>query len=103
MSLGHLYVLLGKVSTQVLCPFFNWIFCLPGVVSDEFFTYFGNQTHVQYIIGKYVSHKVGSPFILMVASSAVQKLYFEVVPLFTFSFISLAAGDRSANIPLRNI
>ena len=25
MSLGPLYVLLGKVSVEVLCPFFNWI------------------------------------------------------------------------------
>ena len=24
MSLGHLYVLLGEVSAQVFCPFFNW-------------------------------------------------------------------------------
>ena len=25
MSVGHLYVLLGEVSIQVLCPFFNWV------------------------------------------------------------------------------
>ena len=25
MSTGHLYVLLGKVSIQVLCPFFTWV------------------------------------------------------------------------------
>ena len=25
MSLGPLYILLGEVSVQVLCPFFNWI------------------------------------------------------------------------------
>ena len=25
MSIGHLYVLFGEVSIQVLCPFFNWI------------------------------------------------------------------------------
>ena len=25
MSLGHLYVLLGEVSIEILCPFFNWI------------------------------------------------------------------------------
>ena len=29
MSLGPLYVLLGEVSVQVLCPFFNWVVCLP--------------------------------------------------------------------------
>ena len=31
MSLGPLYVFLGEVSLQVLCPFFNWVVCLPGV------------------------------------------------------------------------
>ena len=54
MSVGHLYILLGEVSVQVLCPFFNWNFCLPGVESYEFFIYFGDQTFVQGIIGKYV-------------------------------------------------
>ena len=41
MSLGLLYVFLGEVSVQVLCPFFNWVVCLPGVESSEFFIYFG--------------------------------------------------------------
>ena len=37
MSLGPLCVLLGEVSVQVLCPFFNWIVCLVllvGVLTD---------------------------------------------------------------------
>ena len=37
MSLGPLYVLLGEVSVQDLCPFFNWVVCLPGVELCEFF------------------------------------------------------------------
>ena len=40
MFVGLLHVLLGEVSVQVLCPFFNWILCLPGVESYEFFIYF---------------------------------------------------------------
>ena len=36
-SMGALYVFLGEVSVQVLCPFFNWVVCLPGVESCEFF------------------------------------------------------------------
>ena len=40
MSLGPLYVFLGEVSVQVLCPFFNWVVCLPGVESCEFFYIF---------------------------------------------------------------
>ena len=54
MSLGPLYVLLREVSVQVLCPFFNWLVCLPGVESCEFFIYFRDQTVVQGIIGKYI-------------------------------------------------
>ena len=54
MSLGPLYVLLGEVSVQILCPFFNWIVCFPGVESCEFFIYFGDQTLVFGIVGKYV-------------------------------------------------
>ena len=46
MSLGLLYVFLGEVSVQVLLPFFNWVVCLPGVDSCEFFIYFGYQALV---------------------------------------------------------
>ena len=55
MSLGPLYVLLGEMSVQVFCPFINWVICLPGVESCEFFIYFGDQALVWGIIGKYVS------------------------------------------------
>ena len=41
---GPVYVLLGEVSVQVLCPVFNWIVCLPDVELYEFFIYFGDQT-----------------------------------------------------------
>ena len=47
MSMYLLSVLLGKVSVQVLCPFFNWIVCLSGVESCELFIYFGDQTLVR--------------------------------------------------------
>ena len=53
----HLFICLwalGEVSVQVFWPFFNWIVCLPGVESCEFFIYFGDQTLVWGIIGKYV-------------------------------------------------
>ena len=39
MSIGHAYVLLGEVSMQILCPFFNWVVCFFGV---EFSNYFIN-------------------------------------------------------------
>ena len=53
ISLDPLFVLLGEVFVQVLCPFFNWIVCLPGVESYEFFIYFGDQAFLRGIIGKY--------------------------------------------------
>ena len=46
MSLGPLYVLPGEFSVQTFCPFFNWVVCLPGVESCEFFIYFGDQALV---------------------------------------------------------
>ena len=45
MSLDPLYVFLGEVSVQALCPFFNWVVCLPEVESCDFFIYFGDQGH----------------------------------------------------------
>ena len=60
MSLGPVYVLLGEVSVQVLCPFFNRVVCLPGVESCEFFIYFGNQTLVQGIIGRYIGKNIAT-------------------------------------------
>ena len=62
MSVGPLYVLLGEVSFKVLCPFFNWIVCLSGVESYEYFIYFGDQTLVRGIIGKYVLPHCWFPF-----------------------------------------
>ena len=75
MSMGHLYVLLGEVSFQVFCPFFNWIVCLPDVESYEFFIYFGDQTLVQCIIGKYVLPYSQFPFHFDMVSLALQKLF----------------------------
>ena len=46
MSLGPLFVFPGEVSLQAFCPFFNWVVCLPGVESCEFFIYFGDQALV---------------------------------------------------------
>ena len=46
LFLGSLYVFLGEVSVQVLCPFFNCIVCLPGVESYEIFIYIRDQTFV---------------------------------------------------------
>ena len=54
MSMGPLYVLLGKVSIQVLHPFFNRIAYLPGVELYEFLIYFVCKPLIGYIICKYI-------------------------------------------------
>ena len=73
-SLGPLCVLHGEVSVQVLCPFLNWIICLPWVESCKFFIYFGDQTIVWDIIGKYIFSYGWSFFIFLMFSLAMQKL-----------------------------
>ena len=63
MSIGPLSVLLAEVSVQILCPFFNWVVCLLGDESYEFFIYFGDQTLVRCIIGKCVFPYSWFPFL----------------------------------------
>ena len=105
MSLGPLYVLLGEVSIQVPCPFFNWIVCLPGVESYEFFIYFGDQTLVWYIIGKYVLLYSQFPFHFDNGFfSLAQAFSLDVVPsVYVFPLISLVLGDILAKILLHGI
>ena len=96
MSLGPLYVFLGEVSVQVLCPFFNWVVGLPGVELCEFFIYFGDQTLSDLSFANIFSHTVGSLFILLMFSLAVQKLFISMRShLFILSFMSFALGENS--------
>ena len=104
MSPGPLYVLLGEVSVQVFCPFFNWGFYLPGVESCEFFIYFGDQTLVQHIIGKYIFPYSWFPFhFTAVFFSHAEAFYFERSHLFILSFMSLALGDMSVKMLVRGM
>ena len=104
MSVDPLYVVLGELYVQDLCPFFNWIVCLPGVESFEFFIYFGDQTLLQGIIGKYIFPYGWFPFILLLFSLAVQKLLNLMRShLFILSFISLAVGDVLVKMLLHGI
>ena len=41
IPIGNLYVLFGKVSIQVLWPFFNWVVCFFGVEFCKYFINFG--------------------------------------------------------------
>ena len=88
----------------VLCPFFNWVVCRPGVELCEFFIYFGDQTLVRGIIGKYVlpyslySFHFDDGFFCCKEAFYLMKSH-----SFIFSFISLALGDISANVLPRGI
>ena len=104
MSLGPLYVFLGEVSIQVLCPFFNWVVCLPGVQLCEFFIYFGDQALYEVSLANMFSHTVGSLCNLMLFSLAMQKLFTLMRShLFILSYMSLALGDMSVRMLLRGM
>ena len=60
-----------KMFVQFLCQFFNWIVCLPGVGLCEFFMYFGIQTIVLGIIGKYIFPYSWFPLLQNLASTCL--------------------------------
>ena len=104
MSLGPLYVFLGEVSVQVLCPFFNWVVCLLewSRVSSLYILEIRPLSEVS--LAHMFSHTVGSLFILMLFSLAVQKLFILMRShLFILSFMSLALGDVSVRMLLKKI
>ena len=73
MSIGHLYVLFGEVSIQVLCPFLNGVVYFFGVEFCKFFVNFGYYPLIRCM--NVFSHSVGCLFILLMVSFAVQKLF----------------------------
>ena len=105
MSLGPLYVFLGQVSVQVLCPFFNWVVCLSGVESYEFFVYMLEIRPLSEVsLANMCSLTVGSLCILVLFSLAMQKLFILMRShLFILSFMSLALGDVSVRMLLRGM
>ena len=92
MCMGPLYVLLAEVSVQVPCPFFNWVVCLPGVESCEFFIYIGDQTLVRGIIGKNIFPYGCSLFVLLIFSLAIRS--FKKKNQVTECFMRLLAKDQ---------
>ena len=92
------------MSVQVLCPFFNWVVCLPGVQSCEFFIYFGDQPLSEVSLANMFSHTVGSLCNLVLFSLALKKLFILMRShLFILSFMSLALGDVSVRMLLRGV
>ena len=105
MSLGPLYVLLGEVSVRILCPFFNWIVCLPGEESYEFFIYFGDQTLVCGIIGKYIFPYGWFSFhFANIFFSCAEAFYFdEVLFVYSLLYVPCSMGHMGENIAVWNI
>ena len=105
MSLGPLYVLLGEVSVQMLCKFFNWIVCLPGVESCEFFIYLGDKTFVQGIIRKYIFPYGLFPFHFAdVLFSHEEAFYFDEVPfVYSFHYVPCFRGCVCEDVSAWNV
>ena len=104
MSLGPLYVLLGKLSVQVFHPFFNWdfVFLEWSHVSSLYILEIRPLSELSF--ANMFSHMVGSLFILMLFSMAVQKLFNLMgFYLFILCFMSLALGDIWVKILLHRV
>ena len=104
MSLSSLYVLLGEVSVQVLCPFFNWIVCLPGVESCGSLYILEIRPLSEVSLANMFSHTVGSLCNLLLFSLAMKKLFILMRShLFILSFMSLSLGDISVRMLLHGM
>ena len=91
--IGHLNVLFGEMSFQVLCPFFNWVVYIFSVEFYEFFINFGYYS-LSDILANMFSHSVGCVFILLMVFFSRQKLFSLMFScLFIFPFVSLAWAD----------
>ena len=104
MPMGPLYILPGKMSVQVLCPFFNRVFCFPGVghVCSLYILEIKPLSEVSF--ANIFSHMVGSLSILLMLSLAMQKLFILMKShVFILSFMSLALREMLVKILLRGI
>ena len=105
MSLGPLYVFLGEVSIQALCPFLkieSFVFLEWSHVSSLCILAIKPLSKIS--LANIFSHTVGFLFILLMFSLAVQKLFILMKShLFILSFMSLALGDILVKILLHGV
>ena len=100
MSLGPLYVLLG----EVFCPFLIGLLVFLEWSCVSYLYILEIEPLSEVSSANMFSHTVGSLFILMLFSLAVQKLFILMRShLFILSFMSLALGDISVKILLCEI
>ena len=92
-------VLIREVSDQVLCLFFNWIPCLPEWSCVSSLYILMNKPLSDTSLAKMSSHMVGSFFIFLMFSLAIQKLFSLMKShLFILSFIPCPMGYIGENI-----
>ena len=104
MSLGPLYIFLGEVSIQDLCPFFNWVFVSLEWSPVSSFYILEIRPLSEVSLANMFSHTVGSLFILMLFSLTMLQLFILMrTHLFILSFMSLALGDMSVRMLLHGI
>ena len=104
MYLGSLCVLLGEVSIQVLCQFLIGVlvFLEWSCVTSLYILKIRPLSDVS--LANMFSHMIGSLFIFLMFSLAVQKLFILMKShLFIVSFMSLALGDILVKILLHGI
>ena len=68
----HLFDFFGKMSNQLLCPYFNQLISLFLLLSCMSFLYIWDINPLWEI---FVPQSIGCPFILLIISFAVQKLF----------------------------
>ena len=104
MSLGPLYVFLGEVSVQVLCPFLIGLFVFLewSCVSSLYILEIRSLSEVS--LANMFSHTVGSLCNLVLFNLAMQKLFILMKShFFILSFSSLPLGDMSMRMLLRGM
>ena len=96
---------LEKCLCRSFAHFLNWVVCLPGVESCEDFTYFGDQTLVWGIIGKYIFPPTCFPFhFANVFFSHAEAFYFDEAPFVnSFLYVPCSRGHISENVAAWNI
>ena len=104
MSLDPMYVLLGVLSVQVLCPFLIGFFVFLEWCHVNCLYILEIKPLSEVSLANMFSRTIGSLFILMLFSLAVQKLYILMRShLFILSFMSLALGDMSVRMLLHGM
>ena len=101
MSKGPLYGFHGEESVQVLCPFFNYIDCVPGLESCEFSIYFGDQNPCPRYHWQLYLHIWLVPFNFVdVFFSCAEVFSFDVVPFYSFLYIPCPRECIGENIAM---